>query len=48
MLEGMRTFRSVGENLTYDYFCCVLAMHISRQGARKKGAEPFALSNFRN
>ena len=25
ILDGMRTFRSVGENLTYDYFCCVLA-----------------------
>src|SRR5262249_35128546 len=37
MLEGMRTFRSVGTTLTYDYFCCVLAEAFLEAGRAGEG-----------
>jgi predicted ATPase len=37
MLEGMRTFRSVGTTLTYDYFCCVLAEAFLEAGRAEEG-----------
>jgi tetratricopeptide (TPR) repeat protein len=37
ILEGMRNLKSVGEELSYDYDCCVLAEAYLRAGRAKEG-----------
>jgi class 3 adenylate cyclase/tetratricopeptide (TPR) repeat protein len=37
MLDGMRTFRSVGESTAYEYFCCVLAEAYLMAGRVEEG-----------